>query len=263
VLAEPGSGGVDRLVADAVRSLNEEGGGFAVSAAHGYVELPRDASDVADALQLADQRMYMNKNSERASATEQSSNVLLAAQLEHDPELGDHVRGVAELAVELGRAFDLGPSEVETVRIAATLHDIGKLAIPEAILMKPGPLDDEEWAFIRTHTVIGERIVAAATSLAPASELIRSSHERWDGTGYPDGLRGGDIPLGSRIIAVCDAFDSMLTERPYSSSKSLPAVLEELRRNAGTQFDPEAVAAFCNLIAQRAEIPGLTLDPVS
>ena len=263
VLAEPGVGGVDRLVADAVRSLNEEGGGFAVSAAHGYVELPRDASDVADALQLADQRMYMNKNSLRASATEQSSNVLLAALLEHDPELGDHVRGVAELAVDLGRAFDLGPSEVETVRIAATLHDIGKLAIPVAILMKPGPLDEEEWAFIRTHTVIGERIVAAAPSLAPASELIRSSHERFDGTGYPDGLRGGDIPLGSRIIAVCDAFDSMLTERPYSSSKSLPAVLEEMRRNAGTQFDPEAVAAFCNLIAQRAEIPGLSLDPVS
>jgi diguanylate cyclase (GGDEF)-like protein len=263
VLAEPGSGGVDRLVADAVRSLNEEGGGFAVSAAHGCVELPRDASDVAEALQLADQRMYTNKNSERASATEQSSNVLLAALLEHDPELGDHVRGVAELAVELGDALDLCPSEVETVRIAATLHDIGKLAIPEAILMKPGPLDDEEWAFIRTHTLIGERIVAAAPSLAPASELIRSSHERWDGTGYPDGLRGGDIPLGSRIVAVCDAFDSMLSDRPYSSSKSLPAVLEEMRRNAGTQFDPEVVAAFCNLIAQRAEIPGLTLDPVS
>jgi len=261
VLAEPGARGVDRLMDDAVRSLNEEGGGFTVSAAHGYVELPRDAPGVADALQLADQRMYMNKNSLRASATEQSSNVLLAALLEHDPELGDHVRGVAELAVDLGRAFDLGPSEVETVRIAATLHDIGKLAIPEAILMKPGPLDDEEWAFIRTHTVIGERIVAAAPSLAPASELIRSSHERFDG--YPDGLRGGDIPLGSRIIAVCDAFDSMLTERPYSSSKSLPAVLEEMRRNAGTQFDPEVVAAFCNLIAQRAEIPGLSLDPVS
>ena len=263
MLAEAGAGGRDRLVEAAVNSLSEEGGAFTVSAAHGSVELPRDAQDVVEALQLTDQRMYANKNSIRASATEQSSNVLLAALLEHDPDLGDHVRGVAELAVELGRAFDLDPSELETVRIAATLHDIGKLAIPEAILVKPGPLDDEEWAFIRTHTVIGERIVRAAPSLAPASELIRSTHERIDGTGYPDGLQAGEIPLGSRIIAVCDAFDSMLAERPYSPSKSVSAALEELRRNAGTQFDSEAVDAFCDVIARRAEIPGLALQPVS
>ncbi len=263
MLAEPGAGGMARLVDGAVNSLSEEGGGFTVSAAHGSIELPRDAQDVVEALQLTDQRMYMNKNSMRASATEQSSNVLLAALLEHDPDLGDHIRGVAELAVELGRALDLEPSELETVRIAATLHDIGKLAIPEAILVKPGPLDDEEWAFIRTHTVIGERIVRAAPSLAPAAELIRSSHERIDGTGYPDGLHAGEIPLGSRIIAVCDAFDSMLAERPYSPSKSVSTALGELRRNAGSQFDADAVDAFCNLMKQRAEIPGLALEPVS
>ena len=262
MLAEAGAGGMERLVEDAVNSLSEEGGGFTVSAAHGSAELPRDAQDVVEALQLTDQRMYANKNSIRASATEQSSNVLLAALLEHDPDLGDHIRGVAELAVELGRAFDLEPSELETVRIAATLHDIGKLAIPEAILSKPGPLDDEEWAFIRTHTLIGERIVRAAPSLAPAAELIRSSHERFDGTGYPDGLEAAEIPLASRIISVCDAFDSMLSDRPYSPSMSVSAALAELRRKAGTQFDSEAVLAFCTLIAQRAEIPGLTLDPV-
>ncbi len=263
VLAQPAAGGVDRLVDDAIRSLKEEGGGFAVSAAHGYVELPRDAQDVVDALQLADHRMYANKNSVRASATEQSSKVLLAALLEHDPELGDHLHGVAELAVELGRAFDLEHAELETVRIAATLHDIGKLAIPEAILEKSGPLDDEERAFIRTHTLIGERIVGAAPSLAAAAVLIRSSHERFDGTGYPDRLRAGEIPLGSRIIAVCDAFDSMLSGRSYAPSKSVSAALEELQRNAGTQLDPVVVTAFCNLIARRAEIPGLSLDPVS
>jgi two-component system cell cycle response regulator len=122
MLAEPGAGGVDRLLDDAVRSLNDEAGGFAVSAAHGYVELPRDAPEAVDALQHADQRMYANKNSVRASATEQSSNVLLAALLEHDPELGDHVRGVAELAVELGRALGLEQTELETVRIAANLQ---------------------------------------------------------------------------------------------------------------------------------------------
>jgi HD-GYP domain-containing protein (c-di-GMP phosphodiesterase class II) len=143
------------------------------------------------------------------------------------------------------------------------LHDIGKLAIPEPILAKPGPLDDDEWVFIRNHPLIGERIVRAATSLAPASELIRWTHERYDGTGYPDGLRGDEIPIGSRIIAVCDAFDAMLSERPYSPARSVAAALEELQRHAGTQFDPTAVSAFCDLIARRAEISGLRLDAVS
>jgi two-component system cell cycle response regulator len=263
VLATPGAGAASELLEAAVRSLSEEGGGFTVSAAHGHVALPREAHDVVDALQLADQRMYANKNSVRVSATEQSSNLLLTAVLEHDPELGDHIRGVAEIAVELGRSLRLPAGELETVRIAAMLHDIGKLAIPEPILAKPGPLDDDEWVFIRNHPLIGERIVRAATSLAPASELIRWSHERFDGTGYPDGLRGDEIPIGSRIIAVCDAFDAMLSERPYSPARSVAGALEELQRHAGTQFDPTAVSAFCDLIARRAEISGLRLDAVS
>jgi HD-GYP domain-containing protein (c-di-GMP phosphodiesterase class II) len=216
--------------------------------------LPDDASTAADALQLADQNMYANKNSIRVSATEQSSNVLWAALLEHDPGLGDHAQGVTELAVELGLALGLDVADLETVRIAARLHDIGKFAIPEAILTKPGLLDADEWAFIRTHTVIGERIVAAAPSLAPAGKLIRSTHERVDGTGYPDGLGAEAIPLGARIIAVCDAFDAMISHRPYCSSRTVPEALDELRASAGTQLDPVAVAAFCSLIANRDEI---------
>ena len=106
------------------------------------------------------------------------------------------------------------------MRHAAELHDIGKVAIPDSIVEKPGPLDDEEWAFMRRHTIIGERILAAAPSLAPVGELVRSSHERYDGRGYPDGLAGEDIPLGARIIAVCDAFDAMLADRPYSPARS-------------------------------------------
>ena len=117
------------------------------------------------------------------------------------------------------RSLGLEPEDVEAVRQAAQLHDIGKVAIPEAILHKPGPLDDDEWAFMRRHSVIGERIIGEAPALARVAAMVRSSHERFDGTGYPDGLAGKDIPLGARIVAVCDAFDAMITERPYSAGQ--------------------------------------------
>ena len=105
-------------------------------------------------------------------------------------------------------------------------------------------LDDGEWAFMKTHTIIGERILAAAPALAPMAKLVRSSHERWDGGGYPDGLAGEDIPLGARIIAVCDSFDAMISDRPYSAARSVADAVAELERCAGTQFDPAVVAAF-------------------
>jgi len=138
---------------------------------------------------------------------------------------------------------------------AAALHDIGKVAIPDAIISKPGPLDADEWAFMRRHTLIGERIVAAAPALAVAAALVRASHESWNGTGYPDKLAGADIPLGARIIAVCDAFDAMISDRPYSPPRSIDEALAELRRCAGTQFDPAIVPVFEQVLADRARTP--------
>ncbi len=129
-------------------------------------------------------------------------------------------------------AEDIGP-----LLQAASLHDIGKAAIPDSILDKPGPLNADDWSFMRTHTVIGERILCAAPALTEAARLVRSSHERWDGSGYPDRLRGESIPLGARIIAVCDAYDAMVSNRPYRSRMSREVALEELRRCAGSQFD--------------------------
>jgi HD-GYP domain-containing protein (c-di-GMP phosphodiesterase class II) len=143
-------------------------------------------------------------------------------------------------------AEDLGP-----LLQAASLHDIGKAAIPDSILDKPGPLNGEEWAFMRTHTVIGERILTAAPALIEAARLVRSSHERWDGSGYPDGLAGQMIPLGARIISVCDAYDAMASDRPYRSRMSPEVALEELRRCAGSQFDPVVVAALAAVLAER------------
>jgi HD-GYP domain-containing protein (c-di-GMP phosphodiesterase class II) len=135
-------------------------------------------------------------------------------------------------------------SDAKLVRAAAELHDVGKLALPETILQKPGQLDEEEWKIVQQHTLIGERIIAAAEGLEHVALTVRSTHERWDGTGYPDGLRGEEIPLAARMIAICDAYDAITTERPYRNARSSDRAIEELRASAGTQFDPELVEAF-------------------
>jgi two-component system, cell cycle response regulator len=150
----------------------------------------------------------------------------------------------------------MSPEDLDEVARAAELHDVGKVAIPDAILNKPGPLDESEWNFMRRHTVIGERILLSAPALRPVARLVRSSHERWDGGGYPDGLRGDEIPLGARVVAVCDAFDAMTTERPYREPIPESQALAELRRCAGTQFDPMVVDAFCRVIAREHPASG-------
>jgi two-component system, cell cycle response regulator len=156
---------------------------------------------------------------------------------------------VARLAQSLGERLRLPAEELAQLRQAAELHDVGKLAIPEDVLHKPGPLDPEEWVFVRRHPLIGERIIGAAPALASAAKLVRSTHERHDGTGYPDGLAGDQIPLGARIIAVCDAFTAMTSPRPYAPQLTVPQALVELRDGAGSQFDPAVVTAFSELLA--------------
>jgi HD-GYP domain-containing protein (c-di-GMP phosphodiesterase class II) len=131
---------------------------------------------------------------------------------------------------------------------AAELHDIGKVAVPDAILHKPGPLDEADWSFIRQHTIIGERIVGAADALRPVGRVVRASHERWDGAGYPDGLAGEDIPLGSRIVFACDAWDAMTCDRGYRRALSAEVAAQELRANAGTQFDATVVGALLAVV---------------
>src|ERR671932_793547 len=123
--------------------------------------------------------------------------------------------------------MSLRPDQLDELGRAAELHDVGKMAIPDGILNKPGPLDEVELGFIRQHTIVGERILAAAPALAHVAKLVRSSHENWDGTGYPDGLVGEEIPLGARVIAVCDAFHAMTSERPYQAAVAAPDALGE------------------------------------
>jgi two-component system, cell cycle response regulator len=232
------------LVERATHALSDSGEGFEISAAHGAVILPRDATDAANALRLADQRMYAVKATGRKSAGRQTTDVLLTVLAERDPRLATHLDEVTELCAAICSRLGLPDEEVTPILQAASLHDVGKAAIPEEILDKPGPLTDEEWTFMRRHTLIGERILGVAPALADAAKLVRSSHEAFDGSGYPDGLRGEAIPLGSRIIAICDAYDAMTSTRPYRAAMSSEVAVAELRRCAGTQFDPAVVDAF-------------------
>jgi diguanylate cyclase (GGDEF)-like protein len=233
----------ERLLEDATEALTVGGEDWRIGCSQGAVWIPSEAATESQALKLADERMYANKAG-RSSASSQITDVLLQVVTEQGACDGDHVNRVSQLAGAVAEALHLAAHEVWRIRLAARLHDIGKAAIPRAILDKPRPLDEPERAFIHTHTLIGERIVLAAPALASTAQLIRSSHERIDGGGYPDGLAGDTIPLGSRIIAVCNAFDAMTSERPYRPTRSAGAAIEELERNAGTQFDGAAVGAL-------------------
>jgi diguanylate cyclase (GGDEF)-like protein len=248
-------GETGRAHAEAVSAaaLREHGEGFAISAAHGAVAMPSEAPTPEAALHTADLRMYSLKHSARPSSGAQSRDVLLRALAELRPQLGEHIDAVTVLAGEVARRLGLPARVVEQVGYAAQLHDVGKIAIPDAILNKPGPLDEQEWRFMRRHTVIGERIVAGAPALSEAARLIRSSHERFDGHGYPDGLRGQDIPIGSRVIAVCDAFDAMIADRSYRTGIPPAEAMRELERCAGSQFDPTVVEAFRETLADPAD----------
>ncbi|MGZ4307288.1 MAG: HD-GYP domain-containing protein, partial [Solirubrobacteraceae bacterium] len=234
----------DVHIAAAVAALSSEGEGFAVRASYGAVAIPSEARSPSLALRLADDRMYVDKGGRGGSASQQTHGVLLELLRTQQPELHDRLREVGRLSVLVGRKLTMNEEQLDELRRAAELKDIGKTAVPEAILSKPAPLDGDEWMFLRRHTLVGERILAAAPALSPVAALVRSSHERWDGSGYPDGLAGEAIPLGARIVAVCDAFDAMVAERPYSPQMSPQDAFAELHRKAGTQFDPDVVAAF-------------------
>jgi HD-GYP domain-containing protein (c-di-GMP phosphodiesterase class II) len=179
---------------------------------------------------------------------------LLDLAEEAAPDVAAHMERTSRLirlfAVEAG----LPDTLVRTVVRTARLHDIGKLAIPPWVLEKPGPLNEVERRLVRGHPVMGQKMVERKPALMSLGPLIRSTHERWDGNGYPDRLKGAAIPLPSRIVAVGDAFDAMTNRRPYSSAKTAEEALAELRRGAGAQFDPGAVALFGDVFELRIDL---------
>ena len=251
VVAGADAASVRELESATSEALSEHGDGFTVTTACGHVLAPLEGDDQRELLRLADQRLYAAKRNGRYGVGRQATDVLLRALEERHPDLHTHLKDVAELAGEVAVRLGMGSDEVDWMRQAGALHDLGKMAIPDAILSKPGKLDPDEWKFVQQHPLIGERILAAAPALAEVARLVRSSHERWDGLGYPDELARDEIPLGSRIIAVCDAFAAMSARRPYRFPVSEQRALTELRRCAGSQFDPAVVDAFCAVLAER------------
>jgi two-component system cell cycle response regulator len=231
----------DSVIAAATSALTEHGQGFTVTVAAGTATIPDEASTATAALRLADQRMYADKG--RANRTP-TRDVLLQLLTECTPDLVDHLTGVTVLTAGVAAQMGLDAEQTDEVLRAAELHDIGKLAIPDEILNKPGPLDTAEREFMQQHPVIGQRILSAAPALTPVGAIVRASHERWDGHGYPDGLAGHDIPIGARIVAVCDAYDAIITHRCYQRARHRSDALIELARNTGTQFDPSVIAAL-------------------
>ncbi|HXQ89784.1 MAG TPA: diguanylate cyclase [Solirubrobacterales bacterium] len=258
ILAPTRGRSADAICEGAEEALTDRGTGFSISASWGKVLIPVEVVSPTDALRLADRRMYAKKGRRADSARSQTRGVLLRVLHEREPGLERHLDGVGHLASIFGRQLNLDAEEIDVLVRAAELHDIGKIAIPDEVLHKDGKLTDEEWALMRKHPKIGERVLDAAPALGPVASLVRSTHERWDGEGYPDRLAGRDIPLGSRAILICDAYNAMTEGRPYRAPMSSEGAVEELRRGAGTQFDPDLVKCFAEKVVPALERESLS-----
>jgi hypothetical protein len=180
---------------------------------------------------------------------------------QRDPYTADHSRRVAELAVQIAEKMGINERDVERVRLAARMHDIGKIGIGNDVLHKPGKLTDSEWELMRSHPVIGEQLLKPYRQFRHETALVRHHHERWDGRGYPDAIRGKTIPLGARVICVADSYDAMTSSRPYRPGMSRQHAIEEIRNGAMTQFDPQVVASFLQVMEESAKVRPISAAP--
>jgi HD-GYP domain-containing protein (c-di-GMP phosphodiesterase class II) len=250
ILARVGPEGSEAMARLAASALSEDGAVPAISCSYGLALVPSETHSSEGAFKLADSRLYAQKATGHRSPVRQSADVLVQVLRERVGRTGEPTGDIAHLSAAVAAALGLDEHQVDRVRLAAELHDVGMAAIPDAILSKPGPLDEAELEVMRRHALIGERILLAAPSLANSAELVRATHERVDGRGYPDGLEADAIPIGARVIAVCDAYSALISDRPYRGALSVPAALAELRRCSGTQFDPTVVTILSEIITR-------------
>ncbi|MEI8200246.1 MAG: HD domain-containing phosphohydrolase [Eubacteriales bacterium] len=211
----------------------------------------KDMADISmnSVIKLAEEHMYKRKLLERKSMHNSVVASIKTTMFAKSQETEEHAERLAALANTMGKKLNLQQVELNELELLATLHDIGKVGISDQILNKPGKLTEEEWDLMKMHSEIGYKIAMASPELMPIADYILSHHERWDGHGYPQGLAGHKIPLCSRILAVADAYDAMTEDRVYRKAMSMEDALEEIRKNSGTQFDPEVVDTFLMLIA--------------
>jgi two-component system cell cycle response regulator len=236
------------LCASAASALSESGDGFQIYCDVGQAALPAEAPSPGAALELAARRASKH-GSERhvmpgGGAPPDAIEALRLVRSRND---------VATLATATARRLGVPEAEIETIEDAIHLCDVGNVAVPRAVLGYPGKINGPEWQFILLHTLVGERLLAGPLGMESVARLVRYSHERWDGSGYPHGLAGGSIPLGSRIVFVCSAFGDMTSDRPHHAALDPADALAQLERGAGSQFDPAVVAAFCAELAGESE----------
>jgi GGDEF domain-containing protein len=236
------------LCASAASALSENGDGFQIYCDVGQAALPAEVASPGAALELAARRAAKHgserhvKSGRRAPVDTFEALRLVRSRMD-----------VATLATGIARRLGVPEADIETIETAMHLCDIGNVAVPRAVLGYPGKINGPEWQFILLHTLVGERLLAGPLSKDAVARLVRHSHERWDGAGYPDGLAGDAIPLGSRIVFVCSAFDDMTSDRPHHAALEPADALAQLERGAGSQFDPKVVAAFCAELADDTE----------
>jgi len=207
--------------------------------ADGLVVKPFTQDELREAVEKALERAGRSERELRERLLAPTLTSALANAIEAREEgMRGHCERLTVLAIRLGLTVGLGEEEIETIRLGALLHDIGKIGIPDSVLLKPGALSEDETQVMRTHTVIGDNLLEPIDLLAAVRPIVRHHHERWDGLGYPDGLSGEEIPLGARIMAVADAVEAMSAERVYRGPLSEPEIVKELERGNGTQWDP-------------------------
>ena len=268
----------ERVRAQVAQHLFTQCGGVHLTCSIGVATYPDDAEGRDALVELADRAMYVAKhlgrnqvrgigeegvaslassqegNTSRDDLALRSTVELLAVLVEtRDRYTGQHARDVSSLSVRVALALGLSPTEARVIGMAAKLHDIGKVGVPDAVLQKPGPLSPEEWVVMRQHPVVGAEVVSRVPALRPLTRAIRAHHERWAGGGYPDGLSFEEIPVGARIIGAADAYGAMTTDRPYRAAMSSGQAIDELRRCSGTQFDPAVVEALRRVVAVESE----------
>ena len=230
-----------------------------VSLSYGWETKLVPEEGIPQLLKRAEDYMYKHKIIENEGLRSNAINTIISTLHEKNPREEQHSKRVSEICLQLATEIGLSTSETGRIRLVGLLHDIGKIAIDEGILNKPGQLTASEWADMRRHPDIGYRILSTSSEMQEFAEIILAHHERWDGKGYPKGLHGEQIPVLARIIALADSFDAMTSERPYRRAMSVEAALHEIENGAGTQFDPLLATRFKELMIHAAS----SADPLS
>ncbi|MBT9172203.1 MAG: Cyclic di-GMP phosphodiesterase response regulator RpfG [Syntrophomonadaceae bacterium] len=230
-----------------IARFNQEHPEFPLSVSVGLAVADKSETPLKEILRRADDLMYNDKLMHSKSARSQILTALLTALAERDYLTEGHAQRLTDLSQKLGELAGLSAKQLSALALLAQVHDLGKVGIPDHILNKKGKLNDEEWKIMRQHPEKGYRIAMSSPALAPVADLILKHHEKWDGSGYPLGLAGEDIPVECRILAIADAYDAMTNDRPYSNAKSRDEALEEIKRCKGSQFDPKFAELFISL----------------